>query len=64
MYKIIYSPKAIEDLQKLKRSEPAAYKKADKFIKELKEHPKTGTGHPEKATAMANGAVPSQRSIA
>ncbi len=31
MYKIIYSPKAIEDLQKLKRSEPAAYKKADKF---------------------------------
>ena len=47
MYKIIYSPKAIEDLQKLKRSEPAAYKKADKFIKELKEHPKTGTGHPE-----------------
>jgi len=38
MYKIIYSPKAIEDLQKLKRSEPAAYKKADKFIKELKEH--------------------------
>ena len=28
MYKIIYSPKAIEDLQKLKRSEPAAYKKA------------------------------------
>ena len=29
MYKIIYSPKAIEDLRKLKRSEPAAYKKAD-----------------------------------
>ena len=28
MYKIIYSPKAIEDLRKLKRSEPAAYKKA------------------------------------
>jgi mRNA-degrading endonuclease RelE of RelBE toxin-antitoxin system len=32
MYKIIYSPKAIEDLQKLKRSEPAAYKKADKLL--------------------------------
>ena len=43
MYKIIYSPKAIEDLQKLRRSEPAAYKKAEKFIQELKEHPKTGT---------------------
>ncbi len=55
MYKIIYSPKAIEDLQKLKRSEPAAYKKADKFIKELKEHPKTGTGHPEPLKGDRNG---------
>ena len=40
MYKIVYSPKAIEDLQRLKRSEPAAYKKVGKFIQELKEHPK------------------------
>ena len=55
MYKIIYSPKAIEDLQKLKRSEPAAYKKADKFIQELKAHPKTGTGHPEPLKGDRNG---------
>ena len=55
MYKIIYSPKAIEDLQKLKYSEPAAYKKADKFIKELKDHPKTGTGHPEPLKGDRNG---------
>lgn len=47
MYRIIYSPKAIEDLQKLKRSESAAYKKADKLIQELKNHPRTGTGKPE-----------------
>jgi toxin YoeB len=47
MYRIIYSPKAIEDLQKLKRSESAAYKKADKLIQELKDHPRTGTGKPE-----------------
>ena len=52
MYKIIYSPQAVEDLMKLKRSEPAAYKKADKFIQELKEHPKTGTGHPEPLKGM------------
>ena len=59
MYKIIYSPKAIEDLQKLKRSEPAAYKKADKFIKELKEHPKTGTGHPPfLPTSLDNNSIP------
>ena len=55
MYKIIYSPKAIEDLQKLRRSEPAAYKKAEKFIQELKEHPKTGTGHPEQLKGDRNG---------
>ena len=47
MYEIIYSPQAIEDLLRLQRSEPAAYKKVCKFIEELKEHPKTGTGHPE-----------------
>ena len=32
MYDIIYSPKVTEDLLALKRSEPAAYKKAGKFI--------------------------------
>ena len=47
MYEIIYSPQAIEDLLRLQRSDPAAYKKVGKFIEELKEHPKTGTGHPE-----------------
>ena len=47
MYTIIYSPKAKEDFLKLRRDEPAAFKKASKFIEELKVHPKTGTGHPE-----------------
>ena len=47
MYEIIYSPRAIRDLLWLQRSEPAAYRKAAKFIEELREHPKTGTGHPE-----------------
>ena len=47
MYEIIYAPRAVEDLLRLQRSEPAAYKKAAIFIEELKEHPKTGTGHPE-----------------
>lgn len=47
MYRIVYSSRAIEDLRRLQRSEPAAYKKVSRFIEELKEHPKTGTGHPE-----------------
>ena len=38
MYDIIYSPRSIEDLKRLQRNEPAAYKKASKFIEELKEH--------------------------
>ena len=47
MYTIIYSPRAIDDLRRLQRSEPAAYQKVASFIDELKDHPKTGTGHPE-----------------
>ena len=47
MYKITFSPEAETDLAKLKRSEPASFKKAVKLLNELVEHPKTGTGHPE-----------------
>ena len=55
MYKIIYSPRAIEDLRRLQRSEPAAYQKVDKFIEDLKEHPKTGIGHPEPLKGKPEG---------
>ncbi len=37
----------MEDMAKLKRQEPTAFKKAIKLIDELYEHPKTGTGKPE-----------------
>lgn len=47
MYEIVFSPKAKSDLLRLQRSEPLAFKKAERFIEELKVHPKTGTGHPE-----------------
>ena len=40
-------PEAKNDLQLLRRSEPAVFKKAVKLINELMDHPKTGTGHPE-----------------
>ncbi|MBR1593300.1 MAG: Txe/YoeB family addiction module toxin [Alloprevotella sp.] len=55
MYEIIYSPKAIDDLRLLKRSEPASFKKVAKFIEELKVHPKTGTGHPEQLKGDRSG---------
>ena len=47
MYAIEYMPEAKNDLQLLRRSEPAVFKKAVKLINELMDHPKTGTGHPE-----------------
>ena len=47
MYNIDYKDQALLDIAKLKKSEPAAYKKVLIFIEELKQHPKTGTGHPE-----------------
>lgn len=46
-YTITYSPEAKEGLAKLKRSEPASFKKAVKLLNEIADHPQTGTGHPE-----------------
>ena len=47
MYRITYSPRAQEGLEKLKRSEPSAFKKAIRLLNEVAIHPRTGTGHPE-----------------
>lgn len=47
MYDIQHTSKSDEDLAKLKRDEPKAFKKAMKLLDELIDHPYTGTGHPE-----------------
>ena len=47
MYKIIFMPEALSDIDRLERSEPACFKKAMKLLEELSLHPTTGTGHPE-----------------
>ena len=47
MYEVRYQKEALDDMAKLKRQEPSAFKKAIKLIDELYEHPKTGTGKPE-----------------
>lgn len=46
-YNIIVTPEAARDLQQLAKSEPKAFAKANRFIEEIREHPKVGTGHPE-----------------
>jgi toxin YoeB len=47
MYNIVYSPDAERDLAKLKKNEPASFRKAVRLLDEIVMHPKTGTGHPE-----------------
>ncbi|MEN6456958.1 MAG: hypothetical protein ABFD10_22110 [Prolixibacteraceae bacterium] len=47
-YKIDFTQEATKDLSRIKKNEPAAFKKAEELIKELMEHPCTGTGKPEK----------------
>lgn len=46
-YNVQMKEQAAEDLKRLLRSEPKAYKKALQLIAELYEHPTQGTGHPE-----------------
>ena len=55
MYEIEYREQALLDIAKLKRDDPAAYKKVESFIQQLKEHPKTGTGHPEPLKGQPEG---------
>ena len=55
MYTLTYAPTAEEDLPKLKRNEPAAFKKVCLLLNELVEHPKTGTGHPHPLTGDRAG---------
>lgn len=47
MYILEFTLQATEDLKFLKKSDPIAFKKAQKLIQELQLHPKIGTGKPE-----------------
>jgi toxin YoeB len=47
IYKVTPTTEAEADLVRLAKSEPKAFAKAQRFIEELKVHPKTGLGHPE-----------------
>ena len=54
-YKVRTQTQADEDLARLARSEPKAFMKAQRFIEELREHPKTGLGHPEPLKGKPEG---------
>jgi len=55
MYDVILIEQAQEDMLKLSKSEPKAYRKALNLIYELAEHPMTGTGHPHRLTGDRAG---------
>ena len=55
MYSIDFTTEARQGLAKLERSEPKAFAKAVRFIEELKQHPKTGLGHPEPLKGIPEG---------
>lgn len=54
-YEVNILQEAENDLKRLLRHEPNAYKKAIKLIAELYEHPRTGTGHPEPLKGKPEG---------
>ena len=47
MYELEFTKTVLSDIAILKKSQPVLYEKVRKFLKELREHPFTGTGHPE-----------------
>ena len=54
-YDVRYTREANIDLAKLEKFEPKAFKKAERFIEELRVHPTTGTGHPEPLRGNRSG---------
>lgn len=48
MYELVFSEQAAEDLRYFKRYDSRCYKKALSLLRELMEHPHTGTGKPER----------------
>ena len=55
LYEIRYTPEANDDLLKLLKNDPKAFQKVKCFLEELREHPQTGTGHPEPLKGKPEG---------
>lgn len=55
MYIISFAQEAAKDIIKLRKSDAQSYKKLQKLIEELKEHPTTGTGQVEQLKGNYSG---------
>ena len=60
MYTIVFSEDAKKDLKELHRKAPEAITKLSKLLKEVREHPRTGTGQVEPLKGY-DGSVYSRR---
>lgn len=60
-YTIILTEQAEQDLEKLEKSEPSAYRKAISLIENISETPTTGIGKPEQLKGYENSNVYSRR---
>lgn len=54
-YDIAYRKQATTDLIALSKDDPKAFRKVNRLIEELREHPRTGTGKPEPLSANRTG---------
>jgi toxin YoeB len=54
IYSINFTDAADEAIAGYKKSNPIAYKKTLQLLKEIAQHPRTGTGHPEPLTRGNN----------
>lgn len=47
IYDVQFAPLASKTMAKYKKSNPDLFKKLNKLLLEIQEHPRTGKGHPE-----------------
>ncbi|WP_418892817.1 Txe/YoeB family addiction module toxin [Limibacterium fermenti] len=60
IYRIYFSKEASKVVAKYKKSNPVLYKKLEKLLDEIMEHPRSGIGHPEPLVS-GNSATYSRR---
>lgn len=52
VYKITFDPSVVKIIGKWKKSNPVLFKKLNRILEDIMQHPRTGIGHPE---PMAGG---------
>jgi len=55
MMNVIFSPEAVEDYEFFKKNNPAAVKRIKLLLSDMREHPYTGIGKPEKLKYELSG---------